>query len=141
MSIAGPKSVPITLKLSSFGTDIELQKYTNFTVKELLEEVSSISGVEMSKLRLKVVEEMQTRRLDTQMYLKETMTLPDELRVLNTLHDVKLGHNSILTVEEKSDEELTGEEAGVAANADVELLDDSDNARTVIANVNGYEEH
>ena len=90
MSIAGPKSVPITLKLSSFGTDIELQKYTNFTVKELLEEVSSISGVEMSKLRLKVVEEMQTRRLDTQMYLKETMTLPDELRVLNTLHDFKL---------------------------------------------------
>ena len=142
LSVVGAKSVPITLKLSSFGTDIELQKYTSMTVKDLMVEVSGLSGLEVSKLRLKHVEETQTKRIDTQLYLKETMTLPEELRVLNTLHDVKLGHNSALMIEEKSAEELAGEAAGsgVATTNEVEHLDDSESMRTVIANVNGFDE-
>ena len=43
------------------------------------------------------------------MYLKETMTLPDELRVLNTLNDIKIRHNSVFIVEEKGAEELAGD--------------------------------
>ena len=101
--------MPITMKLNSFGTEIELNKYTSFTVKELMEQVSSISGLEAKKLKLKSVEETQSRRIDMMVYLKETLTLPDDQRVLNTLHDVKLIHNSVLTIEEKSDEELAGE--------------------------------
>ena len=32
LAVAGVKSVPITIKVSSFGTDVELNKYTNYTV-------------------------------------------------------------------------------------------------------------
>ena len=68
------------------------------------------------------------------------MTLPDELRVLNTLNDIKIRHNSVFIVEEKGAEELAGD-GGEKASEDIELLDDSDNTRTVIANVSGYEEY
>ena len=108
----------------------------------MLDEVSSLSGLEVSKLRLKHVEETQSKRIDTQLYLKETMTLPDELRVLNTLHDVRLSHNCALMIEEKSAEEIAGESEGTggAATTEIEHLDDSENARTVIANVSGFDE-
>ena len=56
--------MPITIKVSSFGTDVELNKYTNVTVLELLAQVASLSGLEANKLKLKVVEETQTRRID-----------------------------------------------------------------------------
>ena len=42
-------------------------------------------------------------------YTKETLTMPEDLRVLSTLQDVKVGHNAVLMVEEKSDEELAAE--------------------------------
>lgn len=64
MSVVGAKSVPITIKVSSFGTDVELSKYTNFTVLDLLEQVASLSGLDANKIKLKVVEETQTRRID-----------------------------------------------------------------------------
>ena len=56
-------------------------------------------------LKLKVVEETRTKRIDTQVYLKETLTLPEELRVLNSLHDLKIAHNAVIMVEQKTDEE------------------------------------
>ena len=64
LSVVGAQSVPITIKVSSFGTDVELNKYTNVTVLELLAQVASLSGLEANKLKLKVVEETQTRRID-----------------------------------------------------------------------------
>jgi len=61
------------------------------------------------------------------------------LRELNTLHDVKVAHNAVIMVEEKSGEELSAESEGRGENEkDVELLDDSDNLRTVIANISGF---
>ena len=64
MSVVGAKSVPITIKVSSFGMDVELSKYTNFTVLDLLEQVASLSGLDANTIKLKVVEETQTRRID-----------------------------------------------------------------------------
>ena len=106
MAVAGTKSLPITLKLSTFGTELELHKYTNQTVMELLDQISSISDLDANKIKLKVLEETQTRRIDQLIYDKETLTLPLELRVLNTLFDVKMKNNSILMVEEKNDDEI-----------------------------------
>ena len=60
-------------------------------------------------LKLKVVEETRTKRNDTQVYLKETLTLPEELRVLNSLHDLKIAHNAVIMVEQKTDEELAAD--------------------------------
>ena len=66
LAVAGVKSVPITVKLSSFGVDTELNKYTSCKVKDLLEEVAALSGgIEPNRIKLKVVEETQTRRIDT----------------------------------------------------------------------------
>jgi len=65
----------------------------------------------MGKLKLRVVEETQSRRIDTQLFQKETMTLPIEHRIPNTLHDLKIGNNSVFIVEEKAVEEIAGEEA------------------------------
>ena len=138
MAVAGTKSLPITLKLSTFGTELELHKYTNQTVMELLDQVASISGLDSNKIKLKVLEETQTRRIDQLIYLKETLTLPLELRVLNTLFDVKMKNNSVLMVEEKNDDELV--EDGQDVSDAVENIDDSDNMRTVIVNVQGFEE-
>ena len=92
--------MPITIKLQCFGNEIELFQYTNFKVKELVAQATSLSGLDDPQtLKLKVVEETRTRRIDTQMYLKETLTLPEELRVLNSLHDMKVAHNAIIMVE------------------------------------------
>jgi len=64
------------------------------------------------------------------------MALPEAQRDMNTLHDMKLGHNSILTVEEKSAEEMAAEQEGSTnASSNVELIDDSTYLRTVIANI------
>ena len=91
LPVAGVKSVPITIKVSSFGADVELNRYTSYKVKDLLEEVAALSGgIESTRIKLKVVEDTQTRRIDTQLYLRETMTLPEAQRVPNTLQDVKL---------------------------------------------------
>ena len=55
---------------------------------------------------------------------------------MNSLHDVKLGHNSVLTVEEKSAEEMAAEQDGlINSSSNVELIDDSTSLRTVIANI------
>ena len=69
------------------------------------------------------------------------MTLPIEMRVLNTLADMKVAQNCIFLCEEKSEEELK-EGATDGANQDdkkngdsnVEMIDDSENIRTVIVN-------
>ena len=43
------------------------------------------------------------------MYLKETLTLPEELRVLNSLQDMKIPHNAVIMVEQKTPEELAAD--------------------------------
>jgi len=67
-------SVPIVAKLSAFGTDSELYLYTNISVQELMSKFASLTGMAPESLKAKLVEETQTRRLDTQVYVKETLT-------------------------------------------------------------------
>ena len=58
LAVSGVKSVPITIKVSSFGVDVELNKYTSYTVKDLLGEIAVLSGgIEANKIKLKVVED------------------------------------------------------------------------------------
>ena len=75
-------------------------------------------------------------------YEKSTETLPVEMRVLNTLQDAKVTHNAVLMVEEKGEEEMEGEGGveGKSGDKAVELIDETDGFRTVIANIEGYEE-
>jgi len=54
---AGITSIPIVIKVSAFGADIELPVYTNTTVKSLLERVAEFSGLNAHRLKLKVIEE------------------------------------------------------------------------------------
>ena len=112
-------------------------------MKSLVEQAATLSGKESSQIKLKHVEEAQTRRLDMLLYEKSTETLPVEMRVLNTLQDAKVTHNAVLMVEEKSEEEMEGTEEGVPGKSGdkaVELIDETDGFRTVIANIEGYEE-
>ena len=76
----GDKSIPIALKVSCFGTDIELFRYSNSSVKDLMAEVAIIAGLEPADLKLNVIEENRSRRIDTPLYTKESMTLPEQLR-------------------------------------------------------------
>ena len=61
---AGKKSVPIQVKVSAFGTDVELSLYTSSSVKALVTQIAELAGFEANKLKIKVVEETLTRRLD-----------------------------------------------------------------------------
>lgn len=114
--------------------------YTNSTLKSLLDQAAALSGKGVKSIKLKHVEEHQTRRLDLLLYEKSTETLPVEMRVLNTLQDVKVTHNTILMIEEKSEEEIAGENEGSIEQKAVESIDESDNMRTVISNIEGFEE-
>jgi len=62
------------------------------------------------------------------------------MRLLNSLHDVKLAHNAVIMMEEKSADEMASESNGPSVDKDVELLDDTESVRTVIANVSGFED-
>lgn len=125
------------MKLQCFGNEVELKHYTNLKVKDLIAQVSELSGLTIEKLKLKVVEQTQSYRIDNQLYTKESLTLPEQLRQLNTLHDLKIGNNEILLVEELSEGEEKGNSTG---DKQVELLDDTEATRTVIANIAGYDE-
>ena len=41
----GSLSIPIMMKLSCFGTDIDIAKYTNSTAKDLIEQIMNLSGL------------------------------------------------------------------------------------------------
>ena len=45
LPVVGKRSVPITMKLKSFGTEITLMHYTSFSVKDLVAQVSELSGL------------------------------------------------------------------------------------------------
>lgn len=64
LPFTGKKSVPIKVKVSAFGTDVELSLYTSSTVKALVSQIAEIAGFEANKLKIKVVEETLMRRLD-----------------------------------------------------------------------------
>ena len=68
--------------------------------------VSELSGLPHDRLKLKVIEETQSFRIDNQLFTKESMTLPEELRELNSLHDLKIANNERLHVEDLTEGEM-----------------------------------
>ena len=71
--------------------------------------------------------------------------MPENLRTLNTLQNLKFSNNCSLMVEEKSDEEIAAElasdgDAQAPANNGIENINDSDNMRTVIVQVKGFDD-
>jgi hypothetical protein len=100
-----------------------------------------LTGIETDKIKLKMIEETQSRRIDRLVYDKETMTLPAEQWVENTLKDAKVYHKSTFLLELKDTQDLEEDATIIQAKAtgaskqhDVELLDDSEQFRTVIVN-------
>jgi len=53
---------------------------------------------------------------------------------------MKIPHNAIIMLEEKSADEMANADDAASGVKDVELLDDTESIRTVIANVHGLEE-
>ena len=85
-----------------------------------------------SKLKLLSMEGKKSKRIDKELYSKETQSLADSLRVLNTLYDIKLADNSTLIAGEKSAEEQASENV-----VDIDDEEEVKQQRTIIANVNG----
>ena len=135
---AGKKSYPVDIKVKIFGNELDMKLYSNMTVQEFLTNMAAVGGIEVEKMKAKIIEETKAVRIDSQIYEKETSTLPLEMRVLNTLADVKVQNNTMILCDEKTDEELNeqNQDQGDDDKAqDIELLDDSENIRTVIVNL------
>ena len=134
----GKKSYPVDIKVKIFGNELDLKLYSNMTVQEFLTNMAAVGGIEVDKMKAKIIEETKVIRIDTQIYEKETSTLPLEMRVLNTLADVKVQSNSMILCDEKTDEELEDQDQD-KDNDDPkkyeELINDSENIRTVIVNL------
>ena len=91
--------------------------------------------MEPKKLKLLAMQGKKSKRIDSELYLKESQSLPDNLRVLNTLYDIQLGHNAMLIAGQKNAEELAAESQSVAAVAESQHGEEIQGTRTVIANV------
>ena len=83
-----------------------------------------------TKLKLLSMEGKKSKRLDKELYSKETQSLADSLRVLNTLHDIKLADNSTLIAGEKSAEEQASENMEINE-------EEVKQQRTIVANAFG----
>ena len=88
----GPKSLPMTLTITAAGEEFERHLYSKLTVKEFLEQMSELTGIEVAKLKVEHVDDFKKVRLDLLLYEKETAKLPVDMRTLNTLRDVSVAH-------------------------------------------------
>ena len=79
------------------------------TVKDFVENMAAQSGLDVKDLKVRIMDEVVSTRIDTQIYEKETKTLPEDMRVLLTLADVKISHRALVLCEEKTDEEKQSE--------------------------------
>ena len=100
---SGKESLPISLKLNYAGNAIQRNVYTSMTVKELMQEASALSSIEFAILKLEDVQDIRKTRLDMLVYEKSTVTLPEEMRVLQTLCEAKVAHNAVIFVGEKEE--------------------------------------
>ena len=108
---SGKTTLPISLKLVYAGSDTKKNVYSNMTVKELMQEASAISSIQFGKLKVEDVQDIRRTRLDKLLYEKSTETLPEEMRVLQTLSDAKVAHNAVIYVGMKEE----GDDAEEAA--------------------------
>lgn len=131
-------ALPMEVRVRHQSNESTHRLYSNETLKSFMETISEQTGVELPSLKLKLIEETLTRRMDTQIYHKEDAALPVIQRRLNSLRDTKVVHNSIFLVEVKDPNEIQAdieiEKSNTAAVPDVELLDDTEDLRTVIVN-------
>ena len=74
--------------------------------------------MEPKKLKLLAMQGKKSKRIDSELYLKESQSLPDNLRVLNTLYDIQLGHSAMLIAGQKNADELAADSQSVAAVAE-----------------------
>ena len=68
-----------------------------------MQEASTLSSIEFAKLKLEDVQDIRKTRLDMLVYEKSTETLPEEMRVLQTLCEAKVAHNAVIFVGEKEE--------------------------------------
>lgn len=99
------KAYPVSLKVKIFGNELDLKLYANMTVKQFLSNMAAVGNIEADKLKAKIIDEVKATRIDTQIYDKETLTLPEEVRILNTLADVKVAQGCVIMCDEKTEEE------------------------------------
>lgn len=90
MPRTGKATYPVDIRVKIFGNELEQKIYSNLTVKEFVADVAAKGNIEMERLKVKILDDVKSVRIDTQFYEKETMTLPVEMRVLNTLADMKV---------------------------------------------------
>ena len=127
-------ALPITVKVRFAAKEETRCIYSNMTVEDFMTSLESFSALESSQMKLRVVEETLTRRIDTK-------TLNEEL-LPNTLKDVKVVHNTQFLLETKDGSEVDEDgnqlpqdkSSTSKKDADVEYLDDSENMRTIIVN-------
>ena len=86
-------------------------------------------------MKLEVMEETQIRRIDTQVYDKEFVSLPEELRRKMTLRDLKIVHNSLVHVTIRGPNEVDETETSQKVQKQLVFnVDDTLDIRTVIVN-------
>ena len=125
----------MTLKITHAGKDYERHIYSNLTVKDFIGQMSVLSGIEVQKLKVENLEDYKSTRVDRLLYDKETIKLPVEMRVLNTMKDAKVAHmNRIMltVIADNEEENFDKKPAAATANAEeTEKLHDY----TVIVNL------
>ena len=87
-----------------FGEESVIQVFNNINLVALMEKFQTITGVPANKQSIKVVDENLIRRIDRQIYNKDTPS------VLNTLKDLKITDNAAILLEVKNDDEAAQDE-------------------------------
>lgn len=86
------------IRVTYSGTDFTVDVYSNMTLTDFKSKIFEITKLETTQMKLEVIEETQIRRIDTQVYDKEFLNLPEQLRRKMTLRDLKIVHNSLVLV-------------------------------------------
>jgi hypothetical protein len=135
----GPESLPMVVKVRFEGQDFTLNVYSSDTVGSFLSLLSARTGLLTAHIKCKLIEETKQTRIDRLVWNKEFLTLSEDKWVANTLKDAKIVHNSVFMVEMKDEADIEDDaviaEGKQAYQATVIKLDDTENERTVIANL------
>lgn len=103
------EAFPISVKIRSGDLEEVRHVYSNMALKEFMTTKCDWSGLELAQMKLRLIEDTLTKRLDTQIYDKEYLNLPEDQRRLNTLKDLQVVHNAMLLLEQKDGSEIEEE--------------------------------
>lgn len=129
-------ALPMRIRVTHAGTEFLTDVYSNMTLIDFKSKISTETKVNATQMKLEVMEDTQIRRIDTQVYDKEFLSLPEELRRKMTLRDLKIVHNSLVHVTIRGPNEVDESEVNqkVQKQQYVVNVDDTLDIRTVIAN-------